>query len=86
MGWDYSLATKEFPMSAKIIPFKPGTIAGEDTTEPAMTSEAARAAIQRLDEIDRELQIQAYAINLSIGEVRRQRSALLRLAEASRSA
>jgi len=73
-------------MSAKIIPFRIGPAPSPEAIEPEMTPEAVRAAIQRLDEVDRELQIQAYAINISIGEVRRQRLILLKQAEASQSA
>ena len=51
-----------------------------------MTVAEVHAAIHRLEEADHELQIQAHAINLSIGEVRRKRLSLLRRLDASRSA
>jgi hypothetical protein len=78
-------------MSAKIIPFRSAdsgqhASANNAVADAPMTPEAVHAAIQKLEAVDRELQIQAHAISLAIGEVRRQRLTLLKQIEASRSA
>ena len=47
---------------------------------------AVAASVRQLEELDRELQVQAHAINLQIGEVRRRRLALIKLMGTPRSA
>lgn len=70
-------------MSAIIVPFPPPS----GRSVAAAEDEAVlRAEIDRLDRLDRDLQVQAHRINLSIGEVRRQRSALLKRVSDSKSA
>jgi hypothetical protein len=68
-------------MSAKIIPFHPHSAMSDwlaadvDATEsPAQL----QAAIERLEQLDRDLQLQAHRVNLSLGEVRRKRLLLLK--------
>lgn len=68
-------------MSAKIIPFRAnaaladGLAADIDETEsPAQL----QAAIERLEQLDHDLQVQAHKINLSLGEIRRKRQLLLK--------
>ena len=78
-------------MSAKIIPFegfhRPDGLSDSEVhfqASPLPTDSPAqlRAEVSRLERLDRDLQVQAHRINLSIGEVRRERRALLkRLAE-----
>jgi hypothetical protein len=71
-------------MSAQIIPFRVPT--ADTATDLPMTTTEVHAAIQKLEAVDHDLQIQAHAVNLAIGEARRQRLALVRLLDAFRSA
>ena len=76
-------------MSAKIIPFRTGGAIVEGPTDPIDASESPaqlQAAIERLEQLDHDLQLQAHKINLSLGEVRRKRLLLLKRMEAQRSA
>ncbi|HTP83738.1 MAG TPA: hypothetical protein VMQ11_12390 [Alphaproteobacteria bacterium] len=76
-------------MSAKIIPFRTGSAVAEGSTDHVDASESPaqlQAAIERLEQLDRDLQLQAHKINLSLGEVRRKRLLLLKRMEAQRSA
>ena len=68
-------------MSAKIIPFRTGSAMADglatdidDTESPAQL----QAAIERLEQLDHDLQVQAHKINLSLGEIRRKRQLLLK--------
>ena len=79
-------------MSAKIIPFEgfhwsdglssDSEVHFQASSLPTDSPAQLRAEVSRLERLDRDLQVQAHRINLSIGEVRRERRALLkRLAE-----
>ena len=76
-------------MSAKIILFRtgPATADGlaadvDDNESPAQL----QAAIERLEQLDHDLQVQAHKINLSLGEIRRKRQLLLKRIGALRTA
>jgi hypothetical protein len=76
-------------MSAKIIPFRTGAAAVErqaDHIDASGSPAQLQAAIERLEQLDHDLQLQAHKINLSLGEVRRKRLLLLKRMEAPRSA
>jgi hypothetical protein len=66
-------------MSAKIFQFRAPEPA-EAVVPGADAAVLLDAEIQRLERLDHDLQVQAHRINLSIGEVRRQRAALLKQA------
>lgn len=83
-------------MSAKVIPFGPVSRSSASHLEHGerhllMSStpdspEALYAEVSRLERLDRDLQVQSHRINLSIGEIRRERLVLLRRIAQSRSA
>lgn len=76
-------------MTAKIIPFPPRAEAFESAglIDDAIDSPAQlHAAIERLEQFDHDLQVQAHRINLSLGEIRRKRQLLLKRVSALRSA
>jgi len=76
-------------MSAKIIPFRAGSAMADVLTDHIDTSETPaqlQAAIERLEQLDHDLQVQAHKINLSLGEIRRKRLLLLKRMESQRSA
>jgi len=76
-------------MSAKIIPFRTGSASANGQADDINASESPaqlQAAIERLEQLDHDLQLQAHKINLSLGEVRRKRLLLLKRMESQRSA
>jgi hypothetical protein len=76
-------------MSAKIIPFRAASATADALTDNIDTSETPaqlQAAIERLEQLDHDLQVQAHKINLSLGEIRRKRLLLLKRMESQRSA
>jgi hypothetical protein len=73
-------------MSAKIIPFKSASAPANTSADFSMNAEAVRAAVQELEAIDHDLQLKLHAVNIAIGETRRERLELLRLLDSSRSA
>ncbi len=76
-------------MSAKIIPFRIAAAMADCLTDNIDASESPaqlQAAIDRLEQLDHDLQVQAHKINLSLGEIRRKRLLLLKRMESQRSA
>ena len=76
-------------MSAKIIPFRPGSAPAETQAVDVQANDSPaqmQAAIERLEQLDHDLQLQAHRINLSLGEVRRKRLLLLKRMDSQRSA
>lgn len=76
-------------MSAKIIPFRTGSAAADGLADDINASESPaqlQAAIERLEQLDHDLQVQAHKINLSLGEIRRKRLLLLKRMGSQRSA
>ena len=76
-------------MSAKIIPFRTGSVMADCLTgdiDASGSPAQLQAAIERLEQLDHELQVQAHKINLSLGEIRRKRRLLLKRMESQRSA
>jgi hypothetical protein len=76
-------------MTAKIIPFPPRAtlVQSTDSADDAIHSPAQlHAAIEQLEQLDHDLQVQAHKINLSLGEIRRKRQLLLKRVAALRSA
>ncbi len=76
-------------MSARIIPFRTGSAMAGGSTDNIDAGEAPaqlQAAIERLEQLDHDLQVQAHKINLSLGEIRRKRLLLLKRMESQRSA
>jgi len=74
-------------MSAKIIPFPTGSAdSPADDINASESPAQLQAAIERLEQLDHDLQLQAHKINLSLGEVRRKRLLLLKRMESQRSA
>jgi hypothetical protein len=76
-------------MSAKIIPFRPAAAAADCPNADIDISESPlqlQAAVDRLEQLDHDLQIQANRINISIGEVRAKRMLLLKRLDSLRAA
>lgn len=76
-------------MSAKVIPFRTSLAATGSLSDDISASDSPaqlQAAIERLEQLDRDLQLQAHKINLSLGEVRRKRLLLLKRMSSQRSA
>ena len=75
-------------MSAKIIQFRtPAAAVGSAATGDASDSPTElQREIERLEQLDHDLQVQAHKINLRLGEVRRSRLSLLKRMGTSRSA
>lgn len=75
-------------MTAQIIPLLPRSAhaGAAHIDEPIDSPAQLRAAIDRLEQLDHDLQVQAHKINLSLGEIRRKRQLLLKRVAALRSA
>ena len=76
-------------MTAKIISFHPRarlTEAADVDAEAIESPAQLQAAIDRLEQLDHDLQVQAHKINLSLGEIRRKRQLLLKRVASLRSA
>ena len=69
-------------MSAKIIPFRTASAMADclaaDIDDDNESPAQLQAAIERLEQLDHDLQVQAHKINLSLGEIRRKRQLLLK--------
>lgn len=69
-------------MSAKIIPFRTGSAMADclavDIDDDNESPAQLQAAIECLEQLDHDLQVQAHKINLSLGEIRRKRQLLLK--------
>lgn len=75
-------------MTAQIIPLLPRAAhtEGAGHIDEPIDSAQLHAAIDRLEQLDHDLQVQAHKINLSLGEIRRKRQLLLKRVAALRSA
>lgn len=76
-------------MNAKIVPFRtPSAIihALDGRGEASESSALLQSEIDRLEQLDHDLQVEAHRINLALGEVRRKRWGLLRCIARLRSA